>query len=399
MAGAAAGLAIIPRGMAADDILEGLRAHGPRPAGSDAERRAALWLSRELQGSGRVRIETFWCHPNWALAAAWHVLLGLVGSLISVSHPKAGGVIVLAAILSLIADALFARSPGRLLTPLRATQNVVWSRPGREPEPPVTLILTAGLDTPRTPLLDRPVARRLRTRLRSLAGATAPGWSGWLVGALLVVLGTAIARSNGDRGGAIGIAQLVPTVVLVLALAFLLEAATAAVERADATAVAAAVALAHALAAAPPGSARVELLLQGAASGSADGLRHHLRSHRRTLTAPRAVVLGVAAAGEGPLGWWASDGPLVPLRPLAPIRRLAKPGLRAVRGRGVTAAYPALVRRIPGLTIGTLATGTNEPAGTGDAVDRIRRAGLALADEIDVAIAARRAAASDLRPA
>ncbi len=375
--------------MAADDILTGLRARPSRTGGSDGERRAALWLAEELRrgagGRGQVRIETFWCRPDWALAAAWHVALGLAGSLVSVGSPRVGGALLLAAILATIADVLTGVSPGRWLTPLRASQNVIWRLPHADPPPPVTLILTAGLDTPRGGILHRPAALRAAARLRAIAGAWTPGWAGWLVLALVAVLATAIARAGGDHGAGVGIVQLGPTVALVLALALLLEQATAGPggpALTDAAGVAGAVTLARALAAAPPATARVELVIQGAAGTGALGLRHHLRRRRRTLRPSSAVVLGITGGETEPVRWWSSDGPLVPLRPLGSMRRLAarQPGLRPFAGRGTSPAYPALVRRIPALTLGD----APPPA--------IVRAGLALIDAVDAEIAARRTA-------
>src|SRR5207237_3211810 len=97
-----------------------------RGPGTDAERRAARRLVRELTAAGhKVRTEPFWCRPNWALAHAWHVALALAGSLLSVHHPRVGGVLVLVALLSLIADELTGYSLGRRLTREHASQNVV----------------------------------------------------------------------------------------------------------------------------------------------------------------------------------------------------------------------------------------------------------------------------------
>ncbi len=63
-----------------------------RGAGTDAERRAAVWLAGELRGGRRrATVETFWCRPNWALAHAWHTLAAIVGSLLAVHHGFLGG--------------------------------------------------------------------------------------------------------------------------------------------------------------------------------------------------------------------------------------------------------------------------------------------------------------------
>ena len=45
-------------------------------------RRGGWPASSPATAATAVRIETFWCRPNWALAHAWHVALALVGSLV-----------------------------------------------------------------------------------------------------------------------------------------------------------------------------------------------------------------------------------------------------------------------------------------------------------------------------
>src|ERR1700754_1240433 len=139
-----------------------------RGAGTDAERRAAVWLANQVRGGRRrATLQTFWCRPNWALAQAWHTLAAIIGSLLEGHHGFLGGAIVLAALLCVLADAVTGRSPGRRLTRERASQNVV-SRvatpagdataasaaatpaPGR-----VRLIVTANYDAGRTGLAYR----------------------------------------------------------------------------------------------------------------------------------------------------------------------------------------------------------------------------------------------------
>ena len=119
--------------------LAGFEGRGP---GTDAERRTAQWLARDLVANRqRVRVETFWCRPNWALAHAWHVALALVGSLVSVSHPTIGAALLAVALASTVADDVLGTSLGRRLTPERASQNVIatarspapGARPGPEP--------------------------------------------------------------------------------------------------------------------------------------------------------------------------------------------------------------------------------------------------------------------------
>ena len=139
-----------------------------RGAGTDAERRAARGCARRPSRRRReATIETFWCRPNWALAHSWHLLLAIAGSLVMVSDPSLGGALVLVALVSILADWLTGRSPGRRLTPERASQNVV-SRPlaadGPAADPdagePLRVIVTANYDAGRAGLAHRPWLRR-----------------------------------------------------------------------------------------------------------------------------------------------------------------------------------------------------------------------------------------------
>ena len=91
--------------------------------------------------------------------------------------------------------------------------------------------------------------------------------------------------------------QLVPTAALVVALALLLDLATAEYGPGagdNASGVAVTLALVRALEVTPPRRLAVEVVLQGAGDGTMLGLRKHLRARRRELTAADVVVLGLA---------------------------------------------------------------------------------------------------------
>ncbi len=243
--------------MGAIDTVAALAEFPRRGAGTDAERRAAVWLKGELQTSGRdAALETFWCRSNWPLAHAWHVAVALAGSLVSVAAPTVGAALVLGALLSLALDALTGISLGRRLCPEHASQNVV--SPSASQGGSVRLIITANYDAGRTGLVYRRWSRRIASRLRRLGagGALTPGWLGWLAIVFIWLLVTALLRAGGASGPAVGVAQLIPTAVLVLALALLLELAGAEFGPAagdNASGVALALALTRALAVSPPG--------------------------------------------------------------------------------------------------------------------------------------------------
>lgn len=381
---------------AAAEIARSLSAFPDRGAGTDAERRAAVYLAEEIRRPGRREaiLETFWSRPNWAMAQMWHAGLGLAGSLVSVASPDVGAGLLAAALLSVLSDAVFGISPGRRLTPERASQNVVSPPPPRASpeEPGVRLLITANLDVARQGLVRRPFLRRPFARLREITGGRAPGWLAWLAIALACALATALLRATGTGGTAVKVAQLLPTVGLVIGLALLLELAGAAWAPGDgdnASGVAVAIALTRALDAVPPAHAAVELVLTGAGTGQDAGFRKYLRAHRDRRPA-NTIVLGIGTCSAGAPVWLRSDGPFFPLTYSRVLRRLCGElaagdpslGLSERRQRDSSPGLPARQAGLPAIT---LAADTADPAAEPDeeAMERVLLAGLALADAID----------------
>jgi len=403
--------AAIIRAMQARETAARLESFEGRGAGTDAERRAAGWLAKELSDSRHeVVVETFWCRPSWALAHAWHVGLAVAGSLVSVASPIAGGSMLLVALVSLLADVITGVSPGRRLSPERASQNVIVvpSDATVRSTPRVRLILTANYDAGRGGLAYRDPIRGTSALLRHGVRGLTPGWLGWLSIALLWLIAVAIVRLEGHHSQAIGAVQLPPTVGLVLGFALLLELAMADWSLAagdNGTGVAVAISVARALDATPPHHLDVELVLSGAGDRDEIGLHRYLRARRRERSAANTVVLGVAACGGGSPRWWCSDGALVPLRYTRTLRQLAadiaadEPHLGATphKGRGTTPALPARNRRLPAITIGCLDSRGLAPrshqqtdvaaAIDGASVDRAIQFGLLLIDAIDTTVA------------
>ncbi len=395
------------------ETIASLASFEGRGAGTDAERRAARWLATQLSSSQRdARPEPFWCRPNWALAHAWHSALGLAGSLIAVSEPRAGGALILVALLSLLADGATGVSLGRRLTPEHASQNVVL---GRDASERVRLVVTANYDAGRTGLVYRNPLRSAAAWLARFTGRAGPGWLGWLALVLVWVLAVTILRVDGDKGTTIGLAQLPPTVALVVALALLLEQGTARFGPAandNASGVAAAVALVRALDVSPPRRLEVELMLQGAGDCGAIGLRRFLGARRDTHRASETIVIGLGACGQGDPSWLVSDGPLVPVGYFKQLRGLASavaaenPHLnaRSHRGRGTAPALPARSKRLPAIAVGAfdqqgLIPRSHQAVDSPDrvdagSVDRVVEFGLALVDAIDAYLANRPAAAT-----
>jgi hypothetical protein len=376
-----------------------LAAFERRGPGTDGERRAARRLAQELFRAGhKVKTETFWCRPNWALADAWHVALALGGSLLSVSQPTVGAVLLGVALLSTLADGLTGVSPGRRLTPERASQNVLATAAGEDPDSRTRLIITANYDAGRTALVYRNALRRPAARLRSTLGPLALGWLAWLSLAITWSLVVAVIRATEHHPPhTLGALQLPPTVVLVLSLALLLEAAAAsygpgANDNASGTAVA--IALANALRAGPPRNLTVELVLQGAGEGNEIGLRRYLRTHETKST----IVLGIAPCGGGQITHWLSDGRLIPLRYSRTLGQLCA-GFDGGghRGRGATPSLAARIQGLPAIAIGGLdshglAPRSHQATDLVGAVDegglgRALQFALVLVDEINASLA------------
>jgi hypothetical protein len=349
------------------ETVPGLVGFTRRGPGTDAERRASIWLGDELARTGRdVRIEPFWCRPNTALAHTWHVSLAIAGSLIAIPSHTVGAVLVAIALVSIVADATVGMSLGRRLTLEHASQNVIATAP-KTTSQPVRLIITANYDAGRAALAYRDALRATSARLRRLLGDRAPGWIAWLTIATAWLLLTAILRIADVSKSTVGAIQVIPTIGLVIAVPLLLDLAGADWSPGandNASGVAVAMSLASALDATPPAGLAVDLVLTGAGEGGGIGLRRYLRANRQALQPSNAVVVGIAPTGGGRPRWWVSDGQFVPLRTSATLRRLAaetaagEPHLNAAshRGRGATPAFAALKRRLPAIAVGCLDT-------------------------------------------
>jgi hypothetical protein len=245
----------------------------PRAACSDVERRAAVWAHDDLRARGHEAwVETHWVRPQLALALALGCALTAAGGLVAVGAPVLGLAIAAVGGLSLLVDLLGGASPLRRLFPRRATQVVLV--PPDERAAQVELLLSARTDVPR---------RGLAARLDGV-----PGGLSWLALCATAVVAAAAARVAGADGLALGIAQLVPTVVLLLAVGGALDAAVAPVGdgHAEDEALTAALALHEELVREPAPGIAAGLLL-----GGPDALRSHLRRER--LDRARTALLYV----------------------------------------------------------------------------------------------------------
>jgi hypothetical protein len=313
---------------------------------------------------------------------------------------------IVVALASIVADSVFGVSPGRLVTRERASQNVVSLAPDGETR--LRLIITANYDAGRGGLVHQERVRGIAATLRRTVGRVSPGWVGWLSIAVAALLVIAVLRLGDRHSGVLGVIQLVPTIALVLAFAALLDLAGADYAPAagdNGSGVGVALAVVRALDVAPPRNLAVEVVLAGAGDAGGIGLRRHLRARRRQLRRPNTVVLGIAPCSSGSPRWWRSDGPLVPLRYLPRLHRLAA-GVaaaeshleaRPVRGRGATPAFQGRLFGRPAIAIGGLdgrglVPRSHTAADTADQVDARATDGalafaLAFVDAIDADLA------------
>jgi hypothetical protein len=346
--------------------LAAIRERGP---GSDGERRAAALLRDALRADGEAAsLHSVWVRPDWPLAHGLHVALAVAGSALSVPFPAVGLGLLVLALVSLAGDLTGAFFLVRRLTPSRATQNVVSTSDARRrpADSRLHLLLTANVDAGRTGAAYRDGWVRAEAALRRRVRGRLPSMSALLV--LLVALLTAFAgaRLAGASGTALGVVQLVPTILLLVALAVLVDIALAPPSpgaNANASGVAAALAVLAALRRSPPAHLDVELILAGAGEGSALGLRAELAERRRGgWRAEDVGVLAIEPCGTGSVRFLTHDGPLLALRlhpqmvMCARAAAAADPLLaaRAHRGHGAGAAYAARRLRWPAIAVGAL---------------------------------------------
>lgn len=176
---------------------------------TDAERRAANRLHDRLRAAGHEAwVETVWVRPRWAWSVALHCALAAIGGLVAIGAPVPGLVVAALGALGLAAEALGRPGPLRLLMRRRATQNVL-VEPGHPDRS--ALLLVARYDAP-------PAGRAARLL---------PTLRPWLTLCALAVATSAAGRVAGVEGTALGAAQLVPTLALLLGAALAAEAALA----------------------------------------------------------------------------------------------------------------------------------------------------------------------------
>jgi hypothetical protein len=264
---------------------------GPRPPGSDAERRAAQHLAGRLREAGReAHVEAFSVWPAWAIGYAINAGVAIVGGVLAVSSATVGaGLVLLATILTFLDLAGIAPTTRRLLG-RRASQNVVsWG----DRDTPGALLLVAHYDTGPT-----------RTRpLRPMFLA------------MLVLLACSVLRVAGMSGTALTVVQFLAIVALIVYIALLLDVAlspAAPGESDNASGVGVVLRLAERLT--DLDYFGVHLVFTGSQKAMAQGMRAFLQSHGKQLKPGDTVVLNLDGLGGDEVRQTKKEGPLLTVR-------------------------------------------------------------------------------------
>jgi Peptidase family M28 len=355
---------------------------GRRAPGSDAERRAAAYLKQRLEGIGRAaEIESVDVWPAWPLAYSILAATAVVGSVLSVSIPALGAGLALTAALLTFLDAGVLLPTLRRLLGRRASQNVVsWG----DRDKPGVLILVAHYDAGRggIALGQKAEARRAAfgDLVRRPIGPLEP-----ILWAELAVLVCCVLRLASLSGFLLTVVQFVPTVLLIVAVALLLDIAlspTKAGENDNATGVALALRLAERFGGGRLDHFDVHVLLTGGQKAVAAGSRSFLRRHKREVRREQTVILNLDAVGSGTVRYTSREGPLFAIKSHPQLVQLCQGiaeddedenafGARPLTGRSPSDGYAARSAGLPAITISCRARLDYVPARVdADAIER-----------------------------
>jgi hypothetical protein len=274
--------------------LDSLLELGRRAPGSDAERRTALHLRDRLAALGRdAEVEGFDPYPHWPLAYALLAAVTVAASVLAVYVPVAGAAVALVAALLTFLDAAVLIPTLRRPLGRRASQNVI-SKGGDEKAG--ALVLVAHTDAGRGGVVQS-------VRHRAIGGLQPLFW------AELGVLACALLRLTGLDGTALTIAQFVPTLVLIVAVALLVDIAlspTRGGENDNASGCVVVLRLAQRMSSLQ--YFNLHVLFTGAQHAGSAGMRAFLKRHE--LPRDHTVFLNVDRVGSGDVRYTRREGAL-----------------------------------------------------------------------------------------
>jgi hypothetical protein len=284
-----------------------VRGRGP---GTDAERRAANLLAARLRRHPRrAGTEPAFVHPQWALVHALNATVAIAGSLVATRAPALGFALVLAAATSTYLDLSTRLYLTRRIFFRRASQNVV--SPGPRPEAPVRLVLAAHYDAGRTGYVFGARFRRLAARLSPRARVLLGPFRIMLWGSMVPLLAIVGARMAGLDAGWLSVIQLLPTVLLIVAVFLLVDVALSGLSPGacdNASGVAAVLSAAEQLDRELPANLDVWVLLTGGQECTSEGMRGWIRRNREQLDRERTLIVNVESVSFGSPHFLLSEG-------------------------------------------------------------------------------------------
>jgi hypothetical protein len=279
--------------------LDALLELGRRAPGSDAERRTAVHLRDRLAALNRdAEVEALDAFPHWPLAYAILAAATVAASVLAVYVPIAGAAVALVAALLTFLDAGLLIPTLRRPLGRRASQNVI-SKGGDESAG--ALVLVAHSDAGRGGIL-----QSSRLARRPIGGLQPLFW------AELGVLACSLVRLTGVDGTVLTIAQFVPTLALIVAVALLVDVAlspTRGGENDNASGCVVVLRLAQRFGA-PEALHHFNLhvLFTGAQHAGTAGMRAFLKRHE--LRRDHTVFLNVDRVGSGDVRYTRREGAL-----------------------------------------------------------------------------------------
>jgi hypothetical protein len=289
--------------MAPTDTIERLVSFTGRWPGTESERGAAGHLAGELERLGRqVEVEPIRVRPAYHLTHALHALLGVVGSVVSVSVPVLGVVILLLVATSMFGDLTARFYLFRLLMPRQRSQNVT-SR-GERTDAAATVVLTAHYDAARSGLMfarrQRPAPRPLRALARLAGPIDVVFWA--IIVALVLAVVRLLTGLSAEESTLLTAAQFAPTVILLVAITLFVDIALSEVVPGasdNASGVAAVLEVARRLANQPPKHLDLWVVFTGAKEGHMLGMRAWMRAHQDEVDPRRTFFVNVDNVGAG----------------------------------------------------------------------------------------------------
>ena len=302
------------------DALTEFEGRGP---GTDAERRAAAHLVDRLENLGRgAETEQIDVWPNWPLTYAIHAALVIAGSVLSVSLPLLGAALALVATILTFLDANGMALTTRRLLGRRASQNVISTEGGDKGG---RLVLVAHYDAGRGGLAFTPWLQERRAALGQLLRRPIGPFQPFFY-ALVWVLICCLIRVPGIDNTILTVLQFLGTVMLILALPFLLDTAVARTvpgANDNASGVATSLRLAERYGG-ELDHFDVDVLLTGSEEALGLGMRGHLKRNRGELDPERVVFLNLDEVGRGTVRFTEREGLVLPLKTHAQLVDLCR---------------------------------------------------------------------------